>query len=90
MTASPAVSGGLRRFVPGAITRNQRASTTGDTPADTAASSLDSPPAMSSQNRRRSSRHAIGGRPGEINRVRPDLSDRRLRTPVATSISMAL
>jgi putative transposase len=64
--------------------RNHRVPTAGDTPALTAASSLDRPAAIAAQNRRRSSRRATGGRPGERNTPRPDRSERRLRVLIAT------
>src|SRR5215218_6964188 len=65
--------------------RNQRAPTAGDTPAPTAASSLEHPAAINTQNRWRSSRRATEGRPGEGNAPRPDRSERRFRTVIATS-----
>src|SRR4051812_41388015 len=65
--------------------RNQRAPTAGDTPAPTAASSLEHPAAMAAQNRWRSSRRATEGRPGEGKAPRPDRSERRFRTVIATS-----
>src|SRR3954447_14363891 len=65
--------------------RNQRAPTAGDTPAPTAASSLEHPAAMAAQNRWRSSRRATEGRPGEGKALRPDRSERRFRTVIATS-----
>ena len=46
--------------------RNQRKPTGCDTPTPIAASSLDRPAAMDAQNRRRSSRRATGGRPGDL------------------------
>src|SRR4051795_13710947 len=64
--------------------RNHRAPTAGDTPAPSAASSLDRPAAIAVQNRCRSSRRATPGRPGERNTPRPDRSERRLRVPIAT------
>src|SRR3954452_14243938 len=63
--------------------RNQRTPTAGDTPTSTAASSLDRPAAIAVQNRRRSSRRATPGRPGERDTPRPDRSERRLRVPIA-------
>jgi len=42
------------------------------------------PAAIAAQNCRRSSRPATGGRPGENNGARPDLSERRLRLVIAT------
>src|SRR5215213_3529623 len=65
--------------------RNQRAPTAGDTPAPTAASSLEHPAATAAQNRWRSSRRATEGRPGEGKAPRPDRSERRFRTVIATS-----
>src|SRR3954465_1142348 len=64
---------------------NHRVPTACDTPASTAASSLARPAAIAAQNRRRSSRPAIGGRPGENNGGRPDRSERRFRADIATS-----
>src|SRR3954467_10024758 len=76
--------------------RNQRTPTAGDTPTSTAAPpppgapppptaapSLDRPAAIAVQNRRRSSRRATPGRPGERDTPRPDRSERRLRVPIA-------
>src|SRR4051794_15626590 len=65
--------------------RNQRAPTAGDTPAPTAASSLERPAAINTQNWCRSSRRATEGRPGDGNAPRPDRSKRRFRTAIATS-----
>jgi putative transposase len=48
------------------------------------------PAAIAAQNRRRSSRPAIGGRPGERNGARPDRSERRFRILIATSFIEAL
>ena len=45
--------------------RNHLDPTACDTPATPAASSLDTPPAIASQNRTRSSRRAAEGRPGD-------------------------
>src|SRR4051794_18792154 len=70
--------------------RNQRTPTAGDTPTPTAASSLDRPAAIAVQNRRRSSRRATPGRPGERDTPRPDRSERRLRVVTATSSVEAL
>ena len=64
--------------------RNHRAPTACDTPAPTAAFSLDCPVAIDNQNRRRSSRRATPGRPGDINLSRNARSDRR-RPAIATS-----
>ena len=65
--------------------RNHRTPTTGDTPALTAASSLERPAAIPAQNRRRSSRRATEGRPGDRNAPRPDRSEHRPRAFTATS-----
>src|SRR5215210_1390048 len=65
--------------------RNHRAPTAGDTPAPTAASSLEHPAAIAAQNRWRSSRRAAVGRPGDRNALRPDRSERRFRVFIATS-----
>ena len=64
--------------------------TGGDTPASRAASSLERPVAIAAQNRTSSSRRAESGRPGECNLLRPDRSDRRLRTVIATSYARVL
>src|SRR6185436_17481257 len=64
---------------------NHRVPTACDTPAATAASSLAIPAAIATQNRRRSSRPVAGGRPGENRGARPDRSDRRFRSGIATS-----
>ena len=64
--------------------RNQRPPTGGDTPQDTAASSLDSPRAIAFQNRCGSARPAPRGRPGERIAGRPARSDRlRFRFSIA-------
>src|SRR5215210_5700377 len=65
--------------------RNHRVPTAGDTPASIAAASLNRPVAIAAQNRRRSSRRAAHGRPGERNATRNARSERRLRVPIATS-----
>jgi transposase InsO family protein len=70
--------------------RNHRAPTAGDTPASAAAASLARPAAIAAQNRRRSSRRATGGRPGDRSAPRPDRSERRLRVVTATSSVEAL
>ena len=57
--------------------RNQRVPTAGDTPAATAASSLDRPRATSSQNLCRCSRRPTGGRPGATESCRTVRRDRR-------------
>src|SRR5215212_2833589 len=64
--------------------RNHRVPTAGDTPARRAASSLAKPAAIAAQNRRRSSRPATPGRPGERKLSRPARSERRFRVPIAT------
>ena len=70
--------------------RNQRDPTACDTPTPTAASSLDWPAAINVQKRRRSSRRATPGPPGERDFARGARSDRRFRTPIATSSPKAL
>src|SRR5829696_4559044 len=65
--------------------RNQRVPRAGATPTPTAASSLERPAAINTQNWRRSSRRAAEGRPGDGNAPRPDRSERRFRTVIATS-----
>jgi hypothetical protein len=65
--------------------RNNLVPTACDIPASTAASSLAMPAAIAAQNRRLSSRPAIGGRPGENNGARLDRSERRRRLFIATS-----
>ena len=70
--------------------RNHLEPTGGDTPASRAASSLERPVAIAAQNRTSSSRRAESGRPGECNLLRPDRSDRRLRTVIATSYARVL
>ena len=55
-----------------------------------AASSLERPVAIAAQNRTSSSRRAESGRPGECNLLRPDRSDRRLRTVIVTSYARVL
>src|SRR5437763_12755639 len=68
-----------------------RPPTAGDTPAATAASTLDNPRAIAAQNRTRCSRRPAGGRPGDRNGGRPARSDfRRLGTPIATPFDRAL
>jgi len=63
--------------------RNHLAPTACGTPVPTAASSLDIPAAIETQNRRRSSRPATGGRPGDRNGARPDRSERRFPVFIA-------
>jgi putative transposase len=70
--------------------RNHRAPTAWGTPAEAAASSLDAPAAIATQNSLRSSRTATGGRPGDGEGLRPDRSDRRFRLFIATSSIQAL
>ena len=65
--------------------RNHRVPTACDTPTPAAASSLAAPAAIAAQNRRRSSRPATDGRPGEKKRIRPERSERRFRMFTATS-----
>ena len=48
------------------------------------------PAAIAAQNRRRSSRPATGGRPGDGNGARPDRSERRFRLLIATSFIQVL
>jgi putative transposase len=69
--------------------RNQRVPTGGDTPAPIAAFSLDRPAAINAQKRRRSSRRAIPGRPGDLNLSRNARSDRRLPA-IATFLPVVL
>src|SRR3954451_21710919 len=70
--------------------RNHRTPTTGDTPASTAASSLERPAEIAAQNRRRSPRRATEGRPGDLNAPRPARSRHRPRAFTATSFVEAL
>jgi hypothetical protein len=64
--------------------RNHRTPTAGETPVDTAASSLDCPTAIAAQNRCRSSRRAAGGRPSEPSAPRPARVERRFRVLITT------
>jgi len=65
--------------------RNQRAPTAGDTPTSIAAASLDRPAAIAAQNRRRLSRCATPGRPGDRgNTARSARSERRFPALIAT------
>jgi putative transposase len=48
------------------------------------------PATIAAQNRRRSSRPATGGRPGDHNGARPDRSERRFRMFIATSFVKVL
>src|SRR3954463_4630892 len=66
--------------------RNQRVPRAGATPPPAAASSLERPAAIDTQNWRRSSRRATEGRPGDRNAPRPHRSERRLRGSTATSL----
>ena len=70
--------------------RNHLVPTACDIPASTAASSLAIPAAIAAQNRRRSSRPAVDGRPGDDNGARPHRSERRLCLFIATSFVKAL
>jgi putative transposase len=70
--------------------RNHLVPTACDTPASTAASSLAMPTAIAAQNRRRSSRPATDGRPGDDNGARPHRSERRLCLFIATSFVKVL
>ena len=67
---------------------NHRVPTACGTPTPTAASSLAVPAAIAAQNRRRSSRPATGGRPGENNRTRPERSERRFRMFIAAPVKV--
>src|SRR3954465_5956032 len=58
--------------------RNHLVPTAADIPASIAASSLAMPAAIAPQNLSRSSRPAVGGRPGDHNGGRPDRSERRV------------
>src|SRR4051812_6590521 len=66
--------------------RNQRAPRAGATPPPAAASSLERPAAINTQNWRRSSRRATEGRPRDRNAPRRHRSERRLRGSTATSL----
>src|SRR5438445_5357312 len=70
--------------------RNHRVPTAGDTPALTAASSLECPVAIAAQNWRCSSRRRTEGRPGERSFARPARSDRLLRVVIATPFGAVL
>src|SRR6185369_2200557 len=70
--------------------RNHRVPTAGDTPALTAASSLECPVAIATQNRRCSSRRRTEGRPGERSFARPARSERLLRVVIATPFGAVL
>src|SRR5215210_1102149 len=62
--------------------RNHRAPIAGDTPARHAASALARPAAIAAQNRRRSSRRATPGRPGDRKTPRSARSERRFRVSI--------
>src|SRR4051812_12521454 len=65
--------------------RNQRAPTAGDTPTSIAAASLDRPTAIAAQNRRRFSRCATPGRPGDRGTTaRSARSERRFPALIAS------
>src|SRR3954452_25284570 len=65
--------------------RDQRAPTAGDTPTSIAAASLDRPTAIAAQNRRRFSRCATPGRPGDRGTTaRSARSERRFPALIAT------
>jgi hypothetical protein len=70
--------------------RNHLAPTGGDTPASTAASSLERPAAIADQNTCWCSRRATGGRPGERRAFRPDRAERRFPVVIATSFIRVL
>src|ERR1017187_9161885 len=80
---SPYIDGGM----PPAFL-NHRVPTACGTPTPTAASSLAVPAAIAAQNRRRSSRPATGGRPGENKRTRPERSERRFRMFIANPVKV--
>src|SRR6266436_5171967 len=70
--------------------RNHRVPTAGDTPALTAASSLEYPVAIAAQNRRCFSCRRTEGRPGERSFARPARSERLLRVVIATPFGAVL
>src|SRR5438876_11100478 len=70
--------------------RNHRVPTAGDTPALTAASSLECPVAIAAQNRRCFSCRRTEGRPGERSFARPARSERLLRVVIATPFGAVL
>src|SRR6266446_5431491 len=70
--------------------RNHRVPTAGDTPALTAASSLECPVAIAAQNRRCFSCRRTEGRPGERSFARPARSERLLRLVIATPFGAVL
>ncbi len=69
--------------------RNQRVPTGGEIPHLIAASSLDRPDAIDTQNRRRCSLRATGGRPGDLGLPRSARSERR-RPAIATALRRLL
>ena len=70
--------------------RNNLLPTGCDSPAASAASSLLCPEAIAFQNLFCSSRPAADGRPGDGNGARPDRTERRLKTFIATSNFLVL
>jgi putative transposase len=70
--------------------RNHRVPTAGDTPALTAASSLECPVAIATQNRHCSSRRRTEGRPGERSFARPARFEHLLRVVIATPFGKVL
>ncbi len=70
--------------------RNHRTPTAADTPTAAAASSLETPRAISTQKRCRCSRRPAGGRPGDRIAGRPARSDARLLALIATPLAQAL
>src|SRR6059036_3778132 len=70
--------------------RNHRVPTAGDTPALTAASSLECPVAIAAQNRRCFSCRRTEGRPGERSFAPPARSERLLRVVIATPFGAVL
>src|ERR1700720_468609 len=70
--------------------RNHRTPTAGDTPASTAASSLERPEAIAIQNCLQFSRRASRGRPGDRKAARTHRSESRLYLFIATSFAEVL
>src|ERR1700731_2809555 len=70
--------------------RNHRTPTAGETPASTAASSLERPEAIAVQNCLQFSRCASGGRPGDRKAACTHRSERRLYFFIATSFAEVL
>src|SRR6202011_2372763 len=70
--------------------RNHLTPTAGDTPASTAASSLERPEAIALQNCLQFSRWASGGRPGDRKAARTHRSERRPYLFIATSFAGVL